>query len=98
MKKTDLLRRVQELSFALDEAALFLDTHPQNPAALDYFYRRREELKKAVDAYEGTIGPLTNRTVEGERWSWLDGPWPWQRPHDANDMGGSCDARQTRGE
>lgn len=93
MKNADLLRRVQELAFAMDEAELFLDTHPQNAAALDYFQRRRDEWERAVEAYEGTVGPLTSNAVQGDRWTWIDGPWPWQRPHDMNDMSGGSDCR-----
>ena len=33
-----LLRDIQALCFAKTEATLYLDTHPDHKAALDYFY------------------------------------------------------------
>ena len=34
MNKNELLRELQELDFAIQEAVLFLDTHPRSEVAL----------------------------------------------------------------
>ncbi len=65
--------------FALNDAALFLDTHPDNQTALA-FYRKHLKMKAdAVAAYIGQYGPLNHSQYDGgPRWTWADGPWPWQ--------------------
>ena len=37
MNKNELLRELQELDFAIQEAVLFLDTHPRSEVALSYY-------------------------------------------------------------
>ncbi len=79
----DLENSIRELSFVLHEIQLYLDTHPDCQTALDYFYRTQTELKRLIEEYENTVGPLTARGVTNtDRWNWIDQPWPWQRPGD----------------
>ena len=51
MNKKELLRELQELDFAIQEAVLFLDTHPHNEVALSYYRYvtglRRKALRSA---------------------------------------------------
>ena len=37
MNREELLRKVQEADFVLYDVNLFLDTHPSNQAALEFF-------------------------------------------------------------
>ena len=83
-----LLRKIQELSFAKDEAQLFLDTHPECKMALDFFKKMTEELDVVMTEYQNNFGPLTSDAVMGDKWTWCDGPWPWQRAGDENRKGG----------
>ena len=48
MNREDAMRKVQMYSFALVDTGLFLDTHPQNKAALMFFDQIRDEYAKAV--------------------------------------------------
>lgn len=73
-----LLRKIQELSFAKDEAQLFLDTHPECKMALDFFRKTTDELDVAMTEYQNKYGPITADTAMGDKWTWCDGPWPWQ--------------------
>lgn len=80
---TALADKIRELSFVLAEIQLYLDTHPDCPVALDYFYRTQTELKKLTDEYESKYAPLTAMGATAtDRWSWIDMPWPWQREGD----------------
>ena len=78
MNESQLLRRVQELCFQKTECELFLDTHPDCKAALDFYKRTVAELDAATEEYDNAYGPLTAGAVVGDRWSWIDSPWPWQ--------------------
>ena len=76
----NLVRRIHAYDFALLEIGLFLDTHPCNTQALE----KRRELMAQRDAlvaeYERIYGTyvVSDRDVCGDRWTWIDGPWPWE--------------------
>ena len=77
--RRQLLLRLQELSFTLDDVQLYLDTHPRDAEALS-FYRRVQALRgEAAREYEREAGPLTRETAADEEWSWGREAWPWER-------------------
>lgn len=83
-KKTSLLNRIQVCDFALKEANLFLDTHPQNKEALDYFLKHKALREQAYNEYVSTYGPLTplDYSGNGDWSSWTNNPWPWENMED----------------
>ena len=81
MRKDELLDKIRATGFAMHEAALFLDTHPECPAALDYFMQMKDELARLTAEYEKTYGALTHTGVIGDTWNWVDCEWPW---HEGN--------------
>ena len=78
LSRTELLRKVQALSFAKVETELYLDTHPESQQALNYYKRILEELDEAMTEYQNKYGPLFAEGVVGDRWTWVEGAWPWQ--------------------
>ena len=79
----ELPEKIRALGFVKAELELYLDTHPDCQTALDYYYRTLAELKRLIDEYQSTVGPLTAMGVtDTERWTWVDGPWPWQTAGD----------------
>ena len=78
MNRDELMKKIHALSFAMTEAQLFLDTHPDCRDALTYFRARRAELDDAMTEYQNKYGPLFADMTVGDRWTWIDGPWPWQ--------------------
>lgn len=75
-----LKRRIHALDFALWEWHLFLDTHPEDAEAMAKRQELKEVRKEAVAAYEEQYGPYnaTAKRIMGNRWSWVDSPWPWE--------------------
>lgn len=75
-----MLREIQELEFVAIELNLFLDTHPQDQAALRDFWAVRDRLLEARRRYEEIYGPLTvtGFTPPHHQWLWIQGPWPWE--------------------
>ncbi len=76
-----LLREVQELEFALIELNLYLDTHPDDEAALSTFNKLSTRYAEVRRAYEEQVGPLVNYGHSGpvrEPWRWIEEPWPWE--------------------
>lgn len=73
------MTKITELSFALDELRLFLDTHPDCREALASYEKLRNQRAAAVTEYELKYGPLSScGEVNGDTWDWSRGPWPWQ--------------------
>jgi len=74
-----MLKRVQMLNFVLVELNLYLDTHPQDKMALEYFVQYQYLLNEAVNSYESVYGPLRAEDFVGEKnFDWVKGPWPWE--------------------
>lgn len=78
MGKEALLKKIQALSFVKVETELYLDTHPDSKAALDYYRDILSQLDEAMTEYQNKYGPLFAEGVVGDRWSWVEGAWPWQ--------------------
>ena len=79
MTKAELFRKIQELSFVKAEIELFLDTHPDSRVAMDYYRETVDALKNYMIAYQAEHGPiLAESGIMGDRWAWVDKPWPWQ--------------------
>ena len=78
-ERETLLHNVQMYDFALLEAALYLDSHPQNADALAYFKTQQALYHDAVDAYTQKYGPLQfQHGIYDNTWSWVNAPWPWE--------------------
>ncbi len=78
--KIALLRKMQTVDFALQEANLFLDTHPNCKKALAYYEMYRKLRCELHEEYKHKYGPITrNDVMNADTWTWIDGPWPWER-------------------
>lgn len=74
-----LLRKLQIYGFALYDTVLYLDSHPEDNGALDYYDKMSAAYKQAKLQYEESFGPLTINGVDTDNgWSWTKAPWPWE--------------------
>ena len=46
MNRRELFEYINQISFAVDDVKLFLDTHPGNQKALEYFQKYKEKISK----------------------------------------------------
>ena len=77
-----LMKRIQMCEFALIEAGLFLDSHPDDQQALKYYSKHQQLLDQAKAEYVKQFGALEPTVLEGDtRWNWVDDPWPWDLEH-----------------
>lgn len=78
-EREKMMRTLQMYDFALYETGLYLDGHPYNKRALNYFEKQKAMRKKVADAYEQAYGPLTMLSnMDPDQWRWIDNPWPWE--------------------
>lgn len=79
-ERQKLLNRVQICGFVLDDVRLYLDFHPCDQAALDYYKKYIEMKEQATKEYTSKFGPLmANDNVYTDKWTWVEEPWPWER-------------------
>ena len=78
--RRDLMNKIDQYSFAMNEANLFLDTHPFDTEALAYFQKYRELRVEAVKEYANYYAPLAIDYAVSDKtpWSWVNEPWPWE--------------------
>ena len=70
------MANLQMLGFAIQELALYLDTHREDREALEQ-YRAYQQMYRRVAEAHGR--PLTHMAPgKGEEYQWLDDPWPWE--------------------
>lgn len=81
MEQKKLRYYIDVVSFAALDAAMFLDTHPQDEDALKYFDYYNHARNQALAEYSSRFGPLTLNTVPKgvDFWCWASDPWPWEK-------------------
>lgn len=77
-KRQALLKKIMMADFSMHEAALFLDTHPHNKAALSFYRKMQAKREELAEQFRKEYGPLTYYEVKSSGWNWIDTPWPWQ--------------------
>ena len=72
------LTELQTVAFAIQELALYLDTHRDDNEALQLYRQYQKAYKEALPKYEAMCGPLNHMHVSDGPYRWLDEPWPWE--------------------
>ncbi len=75
--RAELLKKIKCYSFAVNDLALYLDTHSDDTKALCLHRQYAKELKDLRDKYQKVYGPLTI-DYPCNKWRWLEEPWPWE--------------------
>ena len=73
------MSELQALAFAVNELALYLDTHRDDQEALELYRKYQEMEKKCAEEYQNNFGPLNHRSINNSKeYEWLNDPWPWE--------------------
>ena len=76
--KERLLYQVMAYSFAINDLNLYLDLHPDNKGMLDLFKKYVKDEKELCNEYVNKYGPLEVNEVKGQKFDWINSPWPWE--------------------
>ena len=57
--KEKLMNRINEVSFAVNDVLLYLDTHPCCEEAISFYQECEQERQKLLKEYAQCYGPLT---------------------------------------
>ena len=80
--KKELLQFIDQVSFAIDDLLLFLDTHPKEKRALEYYSELSARRNELLEKYAKFYGPLTIDTGNDsdlKSWQWMEQPFPWEQ-------------------
>lgn len=79
--RESLLAWINQVSFAVNEMTLYLDTHPDDEDALVFFREKLKMRQEALETYARFYGPLTIDTANdnmSRSFQWVQQPWPWE--------------------
>lgn len=82
IKREQLLSQISQISFFLDDLALYLDTHETDTNAIGLFTKYSKKRKELKTEYAAAHYPLTRDCIADldakEPFCWLEGPMPWE--------------------
>ena len=82
MDRNEMMEQIMALEFTLIDLGQYLDTHPYDDNAIEYFNDYKQELQKLWREYEEKYAPLTAGSRNPEFWEWIKNPWPWENMFD----------------
>lgn len=71
----DVYEDIQKYTFAMQDTALYLDTHPNDLRVLERHNYYADKLKDANEEYEQFNNPIDNTGVAEGFWNYIYGPW-----------------------
>ena len=73
------LSELQALGFAIQELALYLDTHRDDREALQVYQDYQKMYQHCKTEYLKKHGPMNHHQETGSgQYEWLNDPWPWE--------------------
>lgn len=73
------MSELQVLAFAIQELALYLDTHSDDMEALELYRRYQQLYHDQNKEYVRKYGPLCHKDQTSKpEYAWLSDPWPWE--------------------
>lgn len=74
--RREMINQIRSYDFAINELALYLDTHPEDQKALCLHRKYCKEVKELKEKYQKVYGPLTIN-FPCNKWRWLEEPWDY---------------------
>ena len=72
------MTELQTMAFAIQELALYLDTHRDDKDALELYQTYQKMYHNGMMEYSKKCRPLNHKTPSEGPYAWLDDPWPWE--------------------
>ena len=78
--KEKMLLEIQKYGFYLLDLGLYLDLHPNDKEALEYFKENRNKYYKLINEFNKNYYPLIFMDSSSmDSYQWLQGSFPWVR-------------------
>ena len=73
------ISELQTLGFAIQELALYLDTHRDDMEALQVYQEYQKLYNHCREEFLKNGGPLNHSQEDhSDQYNWLNDPWPWE--------------------
>ncbi|MBQ9122334.1 MAG: spore coat protein CotJB [Lachnospiraceae bacterium] len=74
-----MLKDIGIVNFVMVELGLYLDTHPYDQEAMEYFQHYRRMYNRMVSDFSERFYPLNMCNAnDTEKWTWTLAPMPWE--------------------
>lgn len=79
-EQENMLHNIGVVGFVALEMALYLDTHPTDREAMEYFNHYMRLKNQMTQEYANKFGPLTLSVADNssKEWKWALQPMPWE--------------------
>ena len=78
-KQVTLTTELQALGFAVQELALYLDTHRDDKEALEVYQEYQKMYNHCKEEFLKNHGPMNHfQEINADKYNWLNDPWPWE--------------------
>lgn len=78
-KEQQMLHEISVIDFALKDLTLYLDTHPSDQKAMEYFNHYNRIKNRLSRDFSMQYYPLTTDMADSTRqWRWGMAPLPWE--------------------
>ena len=78
-KRLTPMTEMQAMAFAIQELALYLDTHRDDKEALELYRAYQEIYHRGMMEYEENCCAMAHGMPSNrDTYAWLDDPWPWE--------------------
>ncbi len=78
-RREQLLKDIGIVGFVVTDLALYLDTHPADHSAVEYFNHYNNISRQMTKEFSSKYYPLTLSLAEcGKDWDWGAAPLPWE--------------------
>ena len=78
-RQTWAYANIYELGFVLTEVNLYLDTHPDDLEAIEYYAQIKDKYCDYMTQYADYYGPLDKLHISNDNyWMWVATPMPWE--------------------
>ena len=72
------MTELQVLAFAIQELALYLDTHRDDKEATELYQAYQKMYHKVLMDTAASGNPLTHHCPTEGEYHWINDPWPWE--------------------
>ena len=77
-KKVTPMTEMQAMAFAIQELALYLDTHRDDKEATELYQAYQKMYHKALMETAAAGDPMTHHCPTEGAYHWINDPWPWE--------------------
>ena len=78
-EKENLLNNIDIIDFTMTDLALYLDTHPYDRKAMEFFSHYAKVKKQLCNDFSRKYYPLSMEESDGNsEWRWGLAPLPWE--------------------